>query len=291
MNFLSVGNKFKNLSNSKAVVLKVPYEMTTSYGLGSDKGPEAIVKASTYVELFDEELNVKPHTVGISTQQVTDFTSDHEKNLELIGKNYVKYLGKDRFVIALGGEHSITIGIVGELTKKVRDLSVVQFDAHTDLRNFYQKSNYSHACTMRRVYDMTPKIAQVGIRSFSESEFNFMKKKNLKPITAFDMENMKDDDLIDKTLGNLSDNVYITFDVDYFALDIVSDTGTPEPGGPGWYKTLRLLRGIFEKKNVIGMDVVELVGRNDDDSSNVSAFSAALLVKKCITYKFFAGGT
>ena len=284
MEFLSLSRKFTRPEKSKVAILSVPYEATTSFIKGCNKGPESIIKASSHVELFDEELKIKPHVVGISSHIVEDFNNNHELNLKKIGNKFLELYKKGKFVLSFGGEHSISTGIVDALSTVEKKLSVIQFDAHADLRNYYQKSNYGHACTMRRIYEKVYSISQVGIRSLSNPEFNFMKKEKLNPIFAWEMESMGSQEIVERIRESTVDNVYITFDVDYFSTEVIKDTGTPEPGGPGWYKTLDILREIFECKKVIGIDIVELVGGND---SFYSAFSAALLARKCIGYKFF----
>lgn len=285
-NFLSIGKKFSNLSSSKAVVLKIPYEMTTSFVSGCKDGPNSIINASAHVELYDEKYEVKPHIVGVSTQEVTGFTKNHDKNLRVIGNDFLKYYKKGKFVVGLGGEHSITIGIVNALSKVNKKFSIIQFDAHADLRSYYQKSHNSHACVMRRAMEKVPNAIQIGIRSIGEQEGSFIDRHKLNILWAYEMETMTSGEILERVFEAISnDDVYLTFDVDYFSLDIIRSTGTPEPGGPGWYKTLRVLEGIFKKYSVIGMDVVELIG-NDEDAT--SAFSAALLVRKCLANKFFA---
>ena len=284
MEFLSLGRKFINSEKSKAAILSVPYEATTSFIKGCSKGPESIIKASSHVELFDEELNTKPHVVGISSHIVENFNNNHELNLKKIGNKFLELYKKGKFVLSFGGEHSISIGIIDTLSTVEKKLSVIQFDAHADFRNYYQGSNYSHACTMRRIYEKVSSISQIGIRSLSNPEFNFVKKEKLNPIFAWEMESMGSQEIVERIRESTVDNVYITFDVDYFSTEVIKDTGTPEPGGPSWYKTLRILKGIFECKNVVGMDIVELIGSYD---SSYSSFSAALLARKCIGYKFF----
>lgn len=285
MEFLSLGRKYTNLEKSKVAILSVPYEVTTSFIKGCSKGPESIIVASSHVELFDEELKVKPHVVGISSYTVGGFDNNHELNLKEIGSKFLDLYKKGKFVISLGGEHSISIGIVEALSTVQKNLSVIQFDAHSDLRNYYQKSNYSHACTMRRIYEKVSSVSQVGIRSLSNPEFNFMKKEKINPIFAWEMENMSSEEIVDRIKKSTFENVYITFDVDYFSTEVIQDTGTPEPGGPGWYKTLKILKGIFECKNVVSMDIVELIG---SDKPSYSSFSTALLARKCIGYRFFS---
>ena len=142
----------------------------------------------------------------------------------------------------------------------------------------------SHACVMRNIFEFTSNIVQVGVRSLSQSEYNFARTHKINILWARDMEYLSTQQILERILNSLTDRVYITFDVDYFSLDVISDTGTPEPGGPGWFKTLEILEGIFKHKEVIAMDVVELIGKQED---SFSAFSAALLIKKCLVYKFF----
>jgi len=284
MEFLSLGRKFTNQEKSKAAILSVPYEATTSFIKGCSKGPESIIEASSHVELFDDELKIKPHVVGISSHIVGGLDNNHELNLKKIGNKFLDLYKKGKFVLSLGGEHSISIGIVDALSTTEKSISVIQFDAHADFRNYYQKSNFSHACTMRRIYEKVSSISQVGIRSLSNPEFNFMKKEKIEPIYAWEMETMDAESIIERVRRSTGDNVYITFDVDYFSTEVIQDTGTPEPGGPGWYKTLKILKGIFECKNVVSMDIVELIGSDEPSSSS---FSTALLARKCIGYKFF----
>ena len=269
------------------MVLSVPYEETVSFLQGTKLGPKAIIDASANVELYDEEVKEKVHTVGIYTAEPINFgnQNSHEKNLEIIEKEFSKLLEMGKFVISLGGEHSMTIGLFKGAHKRFKDVSVLQFDAHADLRSFYGKSKYSHACVMRRIHEITPNIVQVGVRSLSEPEASFIERKKIKVLYAQEMEELSAEEIVERIVSALTEKVYITFDVDYFALDVVRDTGTPEPGGPGWYKTLKILRGVFSRKDVVGMDVVELCG---GEGSEISAFNTALLVKKCIAYKFFA---
>lgn len=285
-NFLSISKKFADLEKSSSVILKVPYEMVTSYGTGTCKGPDAIISASAFVELFDEECCVKPHMLGISTQEVTGFSKDHSENLVLIGNEYAKFFDMGKFVIALGGEHSITIGIVRQLSKRIKDISVIQFDAHADMRSYYKKKYDTHASVMRRIYEVTPHVVQLGIRSLSSSENSFIESHKINTFYARDLFNMDTQEVLGDILAATTKNVYITFDVDFFSTHIIGDTGTPEPGGLDWYPTLSVLKGIFGAKNVVGADVVELIGRGGD-GENVSAFSASVLVKKMLVYKYF----
>jgi len=285
VNFMSIGRKFSQLSSASFVVLRIPYEYNPSFGHGCKDGPAAIVNASKYVELFDDEMRIKPHTAGIATEAIVGFSSKHEDSLALIGDSFLDYYKKGKFVISLGGEHSITIGIINKLATVASDFSVIQFDAHLDFRNYYAGSTLNHACVMRRAFDVTASTFSIGIRSFSESEYKFSKTHNTPFILARDMVGMPLSVVIDRVINNTKKDVYITFDVDCFDYSVIQNTGTPEPGGLGWFRTLSILRALFEHKNVLSMDVVELVGGVGTENS---AFSAALLVKKCMAYKIAA---
>lgn len=285
MSFLKISKKYSTKETSQVAILGVPYEKTTSYVKGCASGPKAIVQASHYVELFDDEFHVIPHRLGIYTHMMKNFSISHEENLRRIGNTYKNLYQEGKFVIALGGEHSITYGIVNELLRTAPSLSIVHFDAHADLRSYYQGSKLSHACVMRRIYEKTDRIAHLGVRSFSSEEYSFMRKTDPNIIYGSDLQQTPLDDIFQQLSRTLNDDIYITFDVDFFSSDIIPSTGTPEPGGIGWYKTLHILRVLFERYNVVGMDIVELIGNEHD---KVSPFNAALLAKKCITYKHFA---
>lgn len=160
----------------------------------------------------------------------------------------------------------------------------MQFDAHADLRKYYGKSYLSHASVMRNILKFTSNIVQVGIRSLSEGEYNFARDQRLDILWAREMHCLSTSQILERILSSLTNKVYITFDLDYFSLDVISDTGTPEPGGLGWFKTLDILEGVFKNTEVVGMDFVELISKQGYSSS---AFSTALLIKKCLVYKFF----
>lgn len=290
MNFLDIPAKFDDLKTAKNVVLKIPYEQTVSYIEGAHRGPENLIEASAFVELFDEKFKVVPHLQGIATLEVEHLLGEHHENLLKIGENYLDYFSQEKFVIGVGGEHSVTIGILAKLYKKLGNtFSVLQFDAHTDLRQEFEGSEYSHACVMRRVSENLDNFVQVGIRSMCEEEYDFVESSAYTGNILFaqDIYEMSAEEIARHILSSLKhDAVYLTFDVDYFDLAVIRSTGTPEPGGPDWYKTLKILEIIFREKNVIGADVVELIGDEE-----VSAFNAALLVKKLIVLKNYTLNT
>jgi agmatinase len=270
----------QNLRNAQAVVFPVPYEGTVSYGSGTSKGPDAIIQASRHMELYDFELGCQP------ADQVNIFTLpeakvkklEAEKMIAEVEKKYRELIKAGKFVGILGGEHSISYAVDKPLREKYPNLSVLQWDAHADLRDTWEGTPYSHACAMRRFYDGVDKVVQVGVRSLSIEEADYIKKNNLRKNiftpTEFD---------VDKIVSRLTQDVYITVDLDGFDPAILPATGTPEPGGMTWYDFLQLMKKVFEKKNVVGFDVVELAPIKNQPASD---FLAALAVYKMIGYKF-----
>lgn len=278
-NFLELPDKFSDYAVSKALILPFPYEKTTSYVKGTKKGPSAIISASREVELFDNEIG-NIYEVGICTLKELSMDDAPEEMAENTYAHFRKLLRNDKFVITLGGEHSITSGIVKAYKDVYNDLSVLQIDAHADLRENFEGSRYSHACAMRRTMDFSS-IVQVGIRSLSEEEDEFIKEKKLSIFWAKEIHD--NDNWFGKAISNLSGNVYLTIDLDGFDPSIMPAVGTPEPGGLGYYQVLNFLKEVFKKRNVVGCDVVELCPRDKDINSD---FTAARLVYKIIGYKF-----
>ncbi|HLC99030.1 MAG TPA: agmatinase, partial [Candidatus Nanoarchaeia archaeon] len=261
---------------SKVVILPIPYEGTVSYGTGTSKGPSAILEASKQVELYDEEMGREPYNEGIWTEDGLKPAKDPAKMVEQVYNAAKKHVQAGKFLVSLGGEHSIPIGIVKAYKEKYPKLSVLQFDAHGDLREEYSGTKYSHAAIMSRVREMCPAV-QVGIRAFSKEEAEKIKKNKYPIFLAKDIYN--DEKWFDSAIKGLSNDVYITFDIDAFDPSIMPATGTPEPGGLQWYPVLKFLRKVFKEKNVVGFDLVELAPikeRHDCD------FLAARLVHKII---------
>lgn len=256
-NFLALEKKYSNYKNAKYCILPIPYERTTSYGKGTQFGPEAVIKASEQVELFDEELENEPFHAGICTLEKLQFDSKKTKKeaLQSIFEEIKQPLKNDKFVVSLGGEHSITFPLVRAYLEKYQDLSILQLDAHADLRKEYMGSSDNHACVMARVNELT-KVVGVGIRSLSKEERDWIKKDHLPIWFAHQMHN--NSDWIQSVLEQLNDTVYITFDVDFFDPSIMPSTGTPEPSGFYWRETLNFLKQVFLKKEVVGCDIVEL---------------------------------
>ncbi len=279
-NFLGLPPPYSDFKKAKFVILPVPYEQTTTFKSGTKNGPQAIISASREVELFDEELEFEAHSVGISTLQELEVTAlGPQKMNQRIYHTVKKLIRQNKFVIMLGGEHSITYGLVKAYQEKYKDLTVLQLDAHSDLRESYQDNKFSHACAMKRVWEICP-VVGVGIRNLSAGEFRFIKRNKIRLFRARDLQNFED--YYDEIVSSLSENVFLTSDLDYFDPSLMPAVGTPEPGGLFWYETLELLQKVILKKNLVGFDVVEL----SPLSGNVAPdFLAARLIYKLISYQ------
>jgi len=284
--FGGIDNNFSNYSKSKVVVLPVPYEGTVSYGKGASLGPSAILEASSHMELYDIELK-NIYEIGISTANPVKLLTNPEKSLDNIYQACKKHIGAGKFLAILGGEHSITSACVKAHREKYPNISVLQIDAHSDLRQEYgelpeKPTIWSHASVMRRVSDMKIPIVQVGIRSMCDEEPSVI-EKNPKIATFYAKDIVGKDGWMDKAIEKLSDQVYITFDVDGLDPSIMPSTGTPEPGGLSWYETIEFIRKVSLRKKIVGFDVVELAPIKGLDHP---IFTAALLVYKMIGYAF-----
>jgi agmatinase len=279
-NFADLPPQYSRLENSAVVILPVPYDGTSTWGKGADKGPQAVIEASANMELYDIETDSEMYLKGIFTDKFLQPPPLPEDVVEKVAEKVGAHIEKNRFTVIIGGEHSVSIGSIKALARKYKNLSVLQLDAHSDLRDEYNGSKYNHACVMARARQLCP-IVQVGIRSMDSSEKNSMQKENV--FFAKDIYNNRD--WIPKVVSKLSDNVYITIDLDVFDPSIMPATGTPEPGGLFWYDVLALLKAVFEKTNVVGFDVVELC---PDSRNKAPDFLAAKLIYKALSYKFEA---
>ncbi len=283
-NFGGLPDEHSQYATSRAVVFPVPLERTTSYEHGTRNGPAAILAASRNMELYDEELELEPYKeIGIHTLPAID-TSDGTLD-EVISEIFTAQLGlleDDKFTVTLGGEHSLTPPLVSATAKKFKDLSVLQIDAHADLRDEYHGNPASHACAMRRVVEVCPAV-QVGIRSLSVEEAQAIPHLNTSIYWAKDIARAPLKSWIAKVLADLSPNVYLTIDLDGFDPAFVPATGTPEPGGLDWVQVTSLIRAVADHKKIVGMDVVELLPQPGDHASD---FLAAKLVYKCLGYIF-----
>lgn len=277
-NFGGLPEQFTDRKKSKIVVLPIPFDKTTTWLKGSDKGPDAIIDASRNMELYDIETSSEVCEKGIFTEKEIKASSS-----ELMIKNVyekVKNLLNDRkFIVILGGEHSVSIGAVKACSEFFKNMSVLHLDAHTDMRNCYEGTKYSHACAVARVKEVTKNIVSVGIRSMDSSELGNIDKDKI-----FYAEKIHDsNDWIKKAVCKLSQNVYVSIDLDVFDPGIMPSTGTPEPGGLDWYQVTKLLRFVAENKNIVGFDVVELC---PSENNKAPDFLAAKLIYKLLSYKF-----
>jgi len=268
------------------LILPVPYEATVSYQGGTRRGPSAILEASKYVEFYDQELDAEPCDVGIATlpalhltgagprEAVAELRSAYDRLLDVAG---------ERLVVMLGGEHSLTSAAVlahaGRVARDGGRLTVLQFDAHADLRPDYEGSPYSHASVMARCMDAVD-IVSVGIRALTREERSLTRERD-SITTLFAEEMWRDAAWVDRTISALGESVYITFDVDYFDPSMMPATGTPEPGGPPWYPTLQLLRRVFAEREVRGLDIVELAPIPGNAAPD---FAVAKLLYKMVGY-------
>jgi agmatinase len=293
-NFLALPEESSDLEKSAIVVLPVPYEHTVSYGGGTKDGPKKILSASQYVEFYDEELERELcFDVGIATVRALSFGGQTKKTdaeaVNLIRTAVENLIDMEKFVVTLGGEHTISYAPVAAQIKRYDDLSVLQFDAHSDFRDEYQGNKYSHASVMARIAEILDpaRIIQVGIRAQAKEEAEFIKTRNVSTFYAHEIRDGRYTRILkyweDQVVDKLSQNVYITFDVDYFDPSIMPATGTPEPNGLFWHETMNLLKKLGQKKTIVGFDVVELApikGLHHPD------LTAAKLVYKMMNYAF-----
>lgn len=278
LNFAGLDKEFADWANSKISVLPVPYDITSTWVKGADKGPLAILEASSAVELYDIETDFEVYRQGIYTCPFLKTSKEPEKMAEEVREEASKLIEAGKFVVLLGGEHSVSVGSIKAHSLKFGDFSVLQLDAHSDLRDEYEGSRFNHACVMSRVKEACSTV-QVGIRSMCLEE----KDKIDRERTFFAKDIAGSEDWIEKAIEKLSRNVYVTIDLDVFDPSIMPSTGTPEPGGLTWYPVMRLLRSLSEKRDVVGFDVVELC---PNEANKAPDFLAAKLVYTFLSYIF-----
>ncbi|MHC4071106.1 MAG: agmatinase [Planctomycetota bacterium] len=278
INFGYLPEEYSNLENADVVVIPVAYDGTSTWMKGADEGPAAIIEASANMELYDIETDTEVYKNGIFTESTIGGEISTREMIEAVHEIVRYYLEEGKFAVVIGGEHSVSIGSVKAHAERYEKLSVLQLDAHADLREEYNGSKFNHACVMARIKELCP-IVQVGIRSMASSEKASIDKSR----TFFADDIHGGTDWINKIISELSDDVYITFDLDALDPSIMPSTGTPEPGGLLWYDVLSLLKTVSGKKNVVGFDIVELC---PDDRNKAPDFLAAKLIYKLLSYKF-----
>ncbi|HEX3074215.1 MAG TPA: agmatinase [Ignavibacteriales bacterium] len=284
-NFLAIEEEYSNYKDSQVVVLSAPFEATVSFGHGTKNGPKGILKSSHYVEFYDEEFDRELcFEKGICALAPMNFEKlSVKKSLDLIYKNVSQVLNDGKFPIVLGGEHSISAPIAKAFSEKYQNLSVLQFDAHSDLRNEYSGTPHSHASVMARVAEFNKNIVQIGIRAQCIDEAKFIKENNINTFYMRSIRSGKYGDWMREALNKLNENVYITFDVDGFDPSFMANTGTPEPGGLFWDETIEFLKMVGKERNVVGFDVVELAPVKANPSPD---FIAAKLTYKLLNCAF-----
>jgi agmatinase len=272
------------LREAEIVIVPIPYEATTTYGGGTRLGPEAILAASAQVELWDEEEDWNPsqHLRLATVGEISPDASGPAAMLDKIKKRVKPWIAEGKMLVSLGGEHTITLALVESYLSKYPDLTVVAFDAHADLRGKYENIPLSHACVMRRVWELGRPLTMIGVRSYSAEEYDFMRVAPR--LTLLKARNLKDPDYMQLTLehlGRIKGPVYISFDVDALDPAVLPGTGTPEPGGLNYYQALELLQAIIARGPVVGFDLTELA---PIPGHRVSEFTAARLIYKFLGY-------
>jgi agmatinase len=265
-------------SGSGIIIIPVPYDKTSTWMKGSDKGPEAILEASVNLEFYDVETDTEVHMKGIHTFDPVVENESPESLVDAVNKIAGSLLEDNKFPVFIGGNHSVSIGSVKAFAGRFNNFSVLQLDAHSDLRNEYEGSALNHACAMARVREFAP-VVQVGIRSMSAEE---------KAVADFSRIFFAHDLYHDKTLyssaiDKLTENVYVTIDLDVFDPSIMPSTGTPEPGGPEYYEIMHFLKDVSRKRNIVGFDVVELC---PSPVNKAPDFVAAKILYQLLSYIF-----
>ena len=281
-NFMALDTELAAYESAKAVVLPIPYDLTVTHEAGTRNGPSAIINVSRQIETYDDDLKFDPSSIGIATLPEMDQVASGPEDMQKVIYDAAKQILNDgKYMLTLGGEHSITAALAKAHKEHHGELSVVQIDAHADLRDSYQGSKYSHACVMARVAEMTSFIS-IGVRSFCGCENEAKYESNI--IRPRDLR--KDFGIIQKSLAKLSENIYLTVDLDGLDPSIMPSVGTPEPGGLWWDEILGILDTIVASKKIVGADVVELSPR---PGLTYADSTAARLAYKIIAKSFFKG--
>lgn len=279
-NFLAIAAPHSDYKRAKYAVLPIPYDSTVSFQVGTRNGPRAIITSSQQVELFDEEYGREFPDAGIATLDPIFPNMAGPEQMHADIYDVAKKIVRDgKTLIGLGGEHSITSAMVRAVASKHKKLSVLQIDAHADLRDEYEGTRFSHAAVMRRVLDLKIPVVPVGIRNYSLEEHRFMQRHGFKPISARETRN--NPDWMMQAVDSLTENVYVTIDIDAFDPAYAPGTGTPEPGGLDWFQVSDLLRATAMARKIVAFDVVEVLPL---PGSAQTEFLAAKLIYKLIAH-------
>lgn len=265
-------------NESEIIIVPVPYDETSTYMKGSDKGPDAILEASPNLEFFDVETMSEAHLKGIFTAEPILEKSTPEKLTEAVYQATKSLLLQGKFPVIIGGNHTVPIGAFRAYAESFSNLTILQLDAHADLRPEYEGSPLNHACAISRAREYAP-VVQVGIRSMSKDELPYLRKDSM----FFAHELYTDKSLYGKALDLLSENVYLTIDLDVLDPSLMPSTGTPEPGGPDYSELMLFLRNVIKHRNLVGFDVVELC---PSETNKAPDFVAAKMIYQLLSYKF-----
>ena len=276
--YAGIPEKFAKLENAKVALIPVPYDGTSTWQKGADNGPKAFLEASENMELYDIETDTEVYKQGIYLAKPLEHFEDPEQMVSNVHHTVKSFLKRRKFVTIIGGEHSVSIGAIRAFNESYNNLTVLHIDAHADLRKSYEGTPYNHACAMYEASQNT-NLVQIGIRSMDKIETTVADEDKIFYAHAL----VNDEEWMDNAIDSMSKNVYISFDLDAFDPSIMPATGTPEPGGLLWYETLEFLKQVFEKKNVVGFDIVELC---PNPVHKASDFLAAKLYYKMLSYKF-----
>lgn len=267
-----------NYGESGIIIVPVPYDETSTWMKGADKGPEAILEASVNLEFYDVETSTEAHLKGIHTIDPVLEKETPWKLVQAVHDCISSLLSEKKFPVIIGGNHTVSIGTIKAFSEHFENLSVLQLDAHADLRQIYEGSEFNHACAMARAREYAP-IVQVGIRSMSAEELPYVENDRI----FFSHELYYDKNLYMKAIDKLSENVYITIDLDVFDPSIMPSTGTPEPGGPAYFELIHFMRDVIKSRNVVGFDIVELCPSATNKSPD---FIAAKIIYQLLSYRF-----
>ena len=265
-------------SESGIIIVPVPYDETSTWMKGADKGPDAILDSSINIEFYDVETSSEAHLKGINTIAPILEKETPEKLVKDVYDRIFSILSDKKFPVIIGGNHTVSIGAIKAFSEYFENLTILQLDAHADLRQIYEGSVFNHACAMARAREFAP-VVQVGIRSMSAEELPFVERDRI----FFSHELYYDKSLYHRALDKLTGNVYITIDLDVFDPSIMPSTGTPEPGGPPYFELLHFMRDVIKSRNVVGFDVVELCPSETNKSPD---FIAAKIIYQLLSYKF-----
>jgi agmatinase len=265
-------------SDSRIIIVPVPYDETSTWIKGADKAPDAIMEASVNLEFYDVETDSEVHLKGIHTVDPVREKRSPEALVDAVFNRVLALLNENKFPVVVGGNHTVSIGAAKAFSEHFNNLSVLQLDAHSDLRTVYEGSPFNHACVMARIREFAPAV-QVGIRSMSSEEVQFADRERI----FFSHELYHNKTNYSKAIEKLSENVYITIDLDVFDPSLIPSTGTPEPGGPDYFEIMHFLKDVIRNRNVVGFDVVELCPSQGNKAPD---FVAAKIIYQLLSYRF-----